>query len=55
MVSSARRSDDYGIVSRSREPDPPHGHLGGMAGGSLADDGWSQESAALVEHDYSMI
>ena len=22
----------------------------GMAGGSLADDGWSQEQAALVEH-----
>jgi len=22
-----------------QEPDPPHGHLSGMAGGSLADDG----------------
>src|SRR5215831_15501521 len=37
------------------EPDPPHVHLDGMAGGSLADDGWSQEPAALVEHGYSMI
>src|SRR4030095_16369906 len=26
-----------------REPDPPHGHLVEMAGGSLAEDGESQE------------
>jgi len=40
----ARREND-------REPDPPHGHLGGwMAGGSLAEDRCTQELAALVEH-----
>ena len=34
-----------------REPDPPHRHLvSGLAGGSLAEDGESQESATLVEH-----
>jgi hypothetical protein len=33
------------------EPDPPHeGTSVGMAGGSLADDGCTQELAALVEH-----
>src|SRR5262245_15103296 len=33
-----------------REPDPPHRHLSEMAGGSLAEDGCSQELAAWVEH-----
>jgi len=34
-----------------REPNPPHGAPRlGMAGGSLADGGWSLELAALVEH-----
>jgi hypothetical protein len=36
-----------------REPDQPHGHLdGGWLAGSLAEDGWSQEVATLVEHAY---
>ena len=39
------------------EPDQPHRHLSGMAGGSLADLNFgplgSQELAALVEHGYS--
>src|SRR5262245_21452491 len=36
-----------------REPDPPHGHLGRMASGSLADLNYgpsTQKLAALVEH-----
>src|SRR5262249_27373610 len=44
------RRQEKAECENDREPDPPHGHLVEMAGGSLADDGRSQELAALVRH-----
>jgi hypothetical protein len=32
------------------EPDPPHGHLGGMAGGSLAERQHAHQRPGLDEH-----
>jgi hypothetical protein len=50
VVVDGDRREPQAESENDREPDPPHGHLVGTAGGSLADDGRSQELAALVEH-----
>ena len=47
----AKGCDERQDCDQDRQPDPPHGAPRlGMAGGSLAEDGGSQELAALVEH-----
>src|SRR5262245_56466274 len=46
-LTDERRKNE---AENDREPDPAHGHLDGMACGSLADGGGSQESATLVRH-----
>jgi len=49
----ARRGALWLLARRhsGRAPDPPHSPpRRRMAGGSLTDDAWSQELAALVEH-----
>jgi hypothetical protein len=49
-LSGERRKSETDSEN-DREPDPPHLHLDGMAGGSLADDGCPEELTALIEHD----
>src|SRR5262249_52042313 len=49
LLRSSREWPKQVESDNDRESDPPHGHLVGMAAGSLADDGCSKELAALVE------
>src|SRR5215470_7384035 len=47
---SGKRRKHQTDSEKNRESDPPHAHLVGMAGRSLAEEDSSQELAALVEH-----